>query len=125
MRAAFLSRLFLVLVLVTSTQSLLLTRGAFELRRDEITRRLCVNRDRPELNCNGSCVLSRMLHEQQERQDAHDEAVLEIALSVTPLLAATAALGVPEVADVPTPRAGPTLAWAEGAPSRVDRPPQA
>ncbi len=50
-------RLFVVLGLGLSTQSLLLLQTAFELRRDYIAEHLCVNRDQPELKCNGKCYL--------------------------------------------------------------------
>lgn len=125
MRAALAARLLLVLVLTASTQSLLLTRGAFELRREAITERLCVNRDRPELDCNGSCVLSRMMHEQHDREDRHTQAVLEVALSVTALVADPETVAAPEPANLAAPNPGPVLAFAEGVRVGVDRPPPA
>ena len=98
-------RIAVVLVLVASTQSVLVVRAAFELDRDGITERLCVNRDRPELDCHGSCQLSRMLQEQQDREDQQTQGVLELALSVTPLLAAAPTVPLaPPSADAPAHR---------------------
>lgn len=106
MRTLFLAgRIAVVLVLVASTQSVLVVRAAFELDRDGITERLCVNRDRPELDCNGSCQLSRMLREQQDRDDRQTQAVLELALSVTPLVAGGPSVPLaPAAADAPAYR---------------------
>jgi hypothetical protein len=56
-RLRALTRVLVVLGLVLSTQSLLMLQMAFELRRDYIAEHLCVNRDRPEMECNGKCYL--------------------------------------------------------------------
>ena len=117
-------RLAVVLVLVASTQSVLLVRTAFEMDREAIAERLCVNRDRPELECHGTCVLSRMLRDQQERESQHQQARLELALSVTPLVAEAAPVPPPAAAPVPAASASATLAWAEGVAGTVDRPPR-
>lgn len=54
-------RLILALTLVVSTQSLLMVQIAFQLRQGEIIEKLCVNRDRPELKCDGKCVRADMV----------------------------------------------------------------
>ena len=118
------SRLAVVLVLVASTQSVLVVRAAFEMDREGITERLCVNRDRPELDCEGSCALSRMLREQDERERSQQQAQLEIALSATPLVAEATPVPLPPVARTPATAPDATLAWAEGVAGTVDRPPK-
>ena len=43
----------------------------FEIRRDYIVANLCVNRNRPMMNCNGKCYLAKRiaaLEEQEKRQ---------------------------------------------------------
>ena len=124
MRTLVLSaRLAVVLVLVASTQSVLVVRAAFELDREAIAERLCVNRDRPELDCNGSCVLSRILAEQQEREDSRREAALELALSITPLVSERVAVPATPVAEAAPPAEGAVLAFAEGVGTAVEHPP--
>lgn len=41
----------------------------YQINKAYITRVLCENRDRPQLNCNGKCYLAKKLKEQQEKQD--------------------------------------------------------
>ncbi|MEO1728636.1 MAG: hypothetical protein AAFR95_16590, partial [Bacteroidota bacterium] len=67
-RLAALVRLALVLCLVASTQSLLVVQGIFTLRQDVIAERFCENRDRPELDCDGVCYLTKQLKEHQDRE---------------------------------------------------------
>ncbi|WP_225865766.1 hypothetical protein [Dyadobacter aurulentus] len=47
----------------------------YELRKEYIAKTLCVNRNKPILNCNGKCYLAKKLaaaNQQQERQAEHD-----------------------------------------------------
>ena len=47
----------------------------FEIRKDYISKTLCVNKNRPMLNCNGKCYLAKKLAEaekQQQRQAEQD-----------------------------------------------------
>ncbi|GLU54412.1 hypothetical protein Dfri01_38730 [Dyadobacter frigoris] len=47
----------------------------FEIRRDYIVKNLCVNRNRPQLHCDGKCYLAKKLAEtekQQQRQAEQD-----------------------------------------------------
>ncbi|WP_374756606.1 hypothetical protein [Dyadobacter bucti] len=41
----------------------------YQINKAYITRVLCENRNRPQLNCNGQCYLAKKLKEQQEKQD--------------------------------------------------------
>ncbi|GAB3571407.1 hypothetical protein GCM10027578_29590 [Spirosoma luteolum] len=41
----------------------------YQLNRAYIARVLCVNRNRPQLHCNGQCFLARRLRQRQARQD--------------------------------------------------------
>ncbi len=58
-----------------------MAQGAWLLNRTWIAETLCVNRDRPELNCDGSCQLTERMREHQERQDEERAALLEIVLT--------------------------------------------
>lgn len=47
----------------------------FEIRRDYIVKNLCVNRDRPQMQCEGKCYLAKQLaalEEQEKRQAERD-----------------------------------------------------
>lgn len=47
----------------------------YEIRKEYIAKVLCVNRDKPKLNCNGKCYLAKKLAEaekQQQRQAEQD-----------------------------------------------------
>ena len=119
------ARLTVMLALVASTQGLLFVQGAFALNQDWVIENLCVNRDRPELHCDGHCVLSDRMHEEQEREDQQNSTNMTIALSVTALVA--------EVDSVPQDlerEAAPVtvrvlVADDSGTPLDVFRPPRA
>jgi len=49
-------------------------RAGFELNESYIVSKLCINRDKPQMHCNGKCYLMRKLKqaEQKERNRAHE-----------------------------------------------------
>ncbi len=51
--------------------------GVFRLNRGYITRNSCENRYRPQLHCNGNCVLMKKL-KQQERSENNTPGTLKI-----------------------------------------------
>lgn len=118
-------RFVLVLCLAASTQGLLFVQAAFTLRQDWIAETLCVNRDRPELDCDGQCVLmKRMEQHGHDHGDGPDTAALRVALSIAPLLIDRPALAAP-AATPPRPYGiGPLLADAGGVGADVFRPPR-
>ena len=47
----------------------------FEIRRDYIVKNLCINRNRPQMHCDGKCYLAKKiaaLEEQEKRQAERD-----------------------------------------------------
>ncbi len=111
--------------LAASTQGLLWIQVAFAVDQDRIAATLCVNRDRPEMKCNGKCVLSeRMEAHQHEHEEGRDLAVLRVALSITPLVAEAPALDAPPAGPVRPYGAGPLVAAAPGTGADVFRPPR-
>lgn len=107
----------LVAAVVLSTQSYLTVRVLFEARQGYIARVLCENRDRPELNCEGQCELSRRLAEQDRRDREERTAALELALSGVPLPVVRAGL------ERPRPPVNPPAAWLLRDDARPDDPP--
>lgn len=118
-------RLLLVSCLVLSTQSLLLIQGAFVLRQDYIAEKLCVNRDRPEMECDGHCVLKERMGEHHKHEDTSGTDALALALSVVPLLGtSTVPLGL--LSEEPYEFGPPASSGVlEGHSEGVFRPPQA
>lgn len=47
----------------------------FSARREYIAEVLCINKDKPMLNCNGQCYLAKKLKAAQEQQDKENESV--------------------------------------------------
>jgi len=48
------------------SQSIILVH--YEINKDEITAKYCVNKDKPQMHCCGKCLLKKKLAEQQEQQ---------------------------------------------------------
>jgi hypothetical protein len=116
-------RLVLVLAVGLSTQGLLLMQTLFVLRQDAIVERLCVNRDRPELECEGTCFLTQRLHEHQERETERSAALLEVLLVAMGVAVPASDAPTPPTADAHWPGAPPHRA-AAGADGGVFRPPR-
>lgn len=59
-----------LLVLVMMLQAFLMSIVYldFKLRQDYIAKVLCINRDKPELHCNGQCVLVHKMNEAHEHE---------------------------------------------------------
>ena len=122
---ARLARIALVLCLAASTQGLLFVQGAFEVNRDWIAATLCVNQDRPELDCEGACELTKRLQAEQEREDDRQAAELGAALSVAACQAEALAVPADPARTVP-PATGEAAALAsQHAEGGVFRPPRA
>ena len=116
------SRLGLVLVLLASMQSYGLVVTAFVLNRDAVAERYCVNRDRPEMHCDGKCVLKHHLEAQSETE--RQTALLGVALSATMWLAPVRRLAEPVARPQPAFARPRGTRAPRGAPGEVFRPPQ-
>jgi len=64
------------------SQSIILVH--YEINKDEITAKYCVNKDKPQMHCCGKCLLKKKLAEQQEQQKlpAFPDIKTDIQLSV-------------------------------------------
>jgi hypothetical protein len=47
-----------------------LIQGSYELNKSFIIENFCINKDRPELKCDGKCFLAQELKKEKEKQDA-------------------------------------------------------
>lgn len=118
-------RLLLIASLVMSSQSPLLIQSTLALRQDDIAEQLCVNRERPDLECDGHCVLvdrldSHRKHKEESGTDARVQACSGI------LHYASTGLASEPTKAAMRPRAGdPTTRHRTGYPAGIFRPPQA
>ncbi|MCV9385779.1 hypothetical protein [Reichenbachiella ulvae] len=65
----------LALNTLASTLAVPLIYMDFGMRRDYIAEVLCINRDKPMLNCDGKCYLAKKLKAAQEQQDKENESI--------------------------------------------------
>ncbi|MEO0556919.1 MAG: hypothetical protein AAF170_01915 [Bacteroidota bacterium] len=114
-----------LLSFLMSTQGVLLMYGVFLLNQDGITEHLCVNRDRPEITCEGICFLKERM---EAHHDHHGDDQPDAAL---PVLPGIAGLVVPpvHVPDAPVqerPALSPEGDWAlsDGDTRDIFRPPR-
>lgn len=56
----------LVLVLITQSISTSLTLLNFEIQREAITALFCINKEKPELHCDGKCYLEKQIKADEE-----------------------------------------------------------
>lgn len=47
----------------------------FKINQTRIAETLCINKNKPELNCNGCCQLKKELKEQKEREEQKEDFV--------------------------------------------------
>jgi hypothetical protein len=54
--------------------------GAFKINQAYIAKNTCENRFRPQMNCNGNCVLMKKM-KQKEKEEQKDPATLKLEVS--------------------------------------------
>lgn len=98
------SILLLFSLLMTNFSNLFLFAG-FELNRNYISAKLCVNKNKPELHCNGKCYLMKKLKQAQEKEEKQDRQSqnnhFQEAVVVVPVVFKRYAVGEIEI-HVPT-----------------------
>lgn len=55
-----------IMLQLTGSSVLLLS---YELNKEQITKTLCVNRNKPRMHCNGKCHLKKQLQEQEKKEN--------------------------------------------------------
>jgi len=66
----------------------------FESNKTQIAQTLCVNKDEPELECHGKCILAQKLKQAENKQNQMPLAVSEIDNEIMPCLLISCALSV-------------------------------
>ncbi|MCX6318006.1 MAG: hypothetical protein NTW29_11990 [Bacteroidetes bacterium] len=67
----------LILLIIVQSFSQWLVIGAFKINQSYIAKNTCENRYRPQLKCNGNCVLMKKL-KQQEQEEQNGPATLKL-----------------------------------------------
>ncbi|ADY52011.1 hypothetical protein Pedsa_1449 [Pseudopedobacter saltans DSM 12145] len=65
--------IFLVFAMLSANFSRLFVFAGFELNQKYIAETLCVNRDKPQMHCNGHCYLMTKLQQAQEKQKQQEK----------------------------------------------------
>ena len=94
----------LLISMLSSHFSRVFVCAGFELNRNYIEHKLCINRTRPQLHCNGRCYFMRKLQEAEKNEKKREKENLEkseitffaetaeafsVKLSITPITIAT------------------------------------
>lgn len=82
--------ILLLFSLLTANFGNLFVFTGFELNRKYIAAELCVNKNKPELNCNGKCYLMKKLKQAQDKEEKQErqsrKPQVQEALVVTPIV---------------------------------------
>ncbi|MBB5397761.1 hypothetical protein [Mucilaginibacter sp. AK015] len=62
----------LIVSLVSANFSRFFIYAGFELNRNYIATKLCENRDKPQLHCNGKCYFMKKIKQAQEKQNTEE-----------------------------------------------------
>ncbi|RYU90474.1 hypothetical protein EWM62_07395 [Mucilaginibacter terrigena] len=62
----------LIVSLVSANFSRFFIYAGFELNRNYIATKLCENRDKPQLHCNGKCYFMKKVKQAQEKQNTDE-----------------------------------------------------
>lgn len=54
--------------------------AGFEMNKSYIAKELCINRDNPQLHCNGKCYLMRKLKQAQDKEQKQEQSFQKIQL---------------------------------------------
>jgi hypothetical protein len=67
-----LTAVLLIIAIVSSSFSRFFVFAGYELNKNYIATKLCVNRNKPWLHCNGKCYLMKKIKQAEEKQAASD-----------------------------------------------------
>ncbi|MEO6149508.1 MAG: hypothetical protein ABIP28_05080 [Mucilaginibacter sp.] len=67
----------LIAALITSNFSRLFIYAGFEMNRNYIAAKLCVNKSRPMMHCNGKCYLAKKIKQAAEKEKSEERQSLK------------------------------------------------
>jgi hypothetical protein len=62
----------LIFALLIANCTQLFVYAGFEMNQKYISTELCINRDKPQMHCNGKCYLMRKLKQAEQKEKAHE-----------------------------------------------------
>src|SRR5690606_413609 len=65
--------LFLICAVIITNFTQLFIYSAYQLNKDYIVAELCENKDKPELNCEGKCYLTKQLKQADSQEKKQEE----------------------------------------------------
>lgn len=65
-----LTAILLIIAIISSTFSRFFIYAGFEMNRNYIASKLCENRNKPWLHCNGKCYLLKKIKQAEEKQNS-------------------------------------------------------
>lgn len=80
LKMKFIAVPILILLLMTQTFSKWFVLMSFKLNQDYIAKNICENRYRPQMHCNGNCVLMKKM-KQEEKQEQNAPAPGKVQLA--------------------------------------------
>ena len=69
----FFTVIFLSIAILSANFSRLFVFAGFEMNKAFIAAELCINKDKPQMHCNGKCYLSKKLEQAREKQKQQDK----------------------------------------------------
>ena len=66
---------FLIFIITSSVFTRLFYFAGYELNKDYIAQNLCINKNKPELHCNGKCFLGKKIAEAEQKQSSQEKKV--------------------------------------------------
>lgn len=67
--------IFLTFAILSANFSRLFVFAGFEMNRAFIAAELCINKDKPQMHCNGKCYLSKKLEQAREKQKQQEKEI--------------------------------------------------
>src|ERR1043165_1467651 len=74
-RVQFITGVFLSAMILLQSASLLLIDVGYNANHSYIAAALCVNRDKPQMHCDGKCFLKKELRNQQEKESSSQRTI--------------------------------------------------
>lgn len=77
------ARLIAILLIICSVSmnlSGIFVFAGFEMNQDYIAKELCINKNKPQLHCNGKCYLMKKLKQAEDKEQKQERQLLKIQL---------------------------------------------
>lgn len=111
----------LVVALLISSAAKTMLLADYLLNKEYIAKVLCINRDKPEMHCNGKCHLAKQLKAQEEGERGNQKSGVHIDESDSEVQPAETLIIISYSSEVEHPQA--ELTFSVGCIDSIDHPP--